>query len=69
MVEVEITAAAPHHLISDAVPLTYRRTPAGDRWEASQGKVDVRAGSVGLGMPSIGLPEPLPAAEVPSCAV
>ena len=56
MVEVEITAAAPHHLISDAPPLAYRRTPAGDRWEASQGRVEVRPGSVGLGMPSIGAP-------------
>jgi tRNA-2-methylthio-N6-dimethylallyladenosine synthase len=69
MVEVEITAAAPHHLISDADPLKSRRTPAGDRWEASQGQVEVRAGSVGLGMPSIGMPEPLPAAEVPACAL
>jgi len=69
MVQVEITAAAPHHLISDAEPLSYRRTPAGDRWEASQGHVEVRPGSVGLGMPSLGVPEPLPAAEVPACAV
>jgi tRNA-2-methylthio-N6-dimethylallyladenosine synthase len=69
MVEVEITAAAPHHLISDAPPLSYRNTPAGDRWEASQGRVDVRPGSVGLGMPSLGVPRPLPAAEVPACAL
>ncbi|HUQ00377.1 MAG TPA: tRNA (N6-isopentenyl adenosine(37)-C2)-methylthiotransferase MiaB [Aeromicrobium sp.] len=69
MVEVEITAAAPHHLISDVAPLSYRRTPAGDRWEASQGQVDVRPGSVGLGMPSIGVPDPPPAAEVPACVL
>jgi tRNA-2-methylthio-N6-dimethylallyladenosine synthase len=69
MVRVEITAAAPHHLISDAPPVSYRRTPAGDRWEGSQGRVEVRPGSVGLGMPSIGAPEPLPAAEVAACAI
>jgi tRNA-2-methylthio-N6-dimethylallyladenosine synthase len=69
MVEVEITAAAPHHLISDAALLGCRRTPAGDRWEASQGLVDVRPGSVVLGMPSIGAPEPLPAPDVPACAL
>ena len=69
IVTVEITAAAPHHLISDLPPAAYRRTPAGDRWEASQGQVDVRPGSVGLGMPAVGVPEPLPAAEVPACAL
>jgi tRNA-2-methylthio-N6-dimethylallyladenosine synthase len=69
MVTVEITAVAPHHLISDISPMAYRRTPAGDRWEASQGRVEVRPGSVGLGMPSIGAPEPLPVPEVPACAL
>jgi tRNA-2-methylthio-N6-dimethylallyladenosine synthase len=68
MVEVEITAAAPHHLVSDVVPVSYRTTPAGDRWAATQGRTEVRPGSVGLGMPSLGVPEPLPAAEVP-CAL
>ncbi len=69
MVEVEITGAAPHHLISDAPPLAQRRTPAGDRWEASHGQVDVRPGSVGLGMPSIGVPDSLPTADTPACAL
>jgi tRNA-2-methylthio-N6-dimethylallyladenosine synthase len=69
MVEVQVTAAAPHHLISDVPPLSYCNTPAGDRWETSQGRVDVRPGSVGLGMPGIGVPEPLPAAEAPACAL
>jgi tRNA-2-methylthio-N6-dimethylallyladenosine synthase len=67
LVEVEITAAAPHHLISDLPLLSSRRTPAGDRWEASHGQAEVRPGSVGLGMPSIGVPDPLPTAEVPAC--
>jgi tRNA-2-methylthio-N6-dimethylallyladenosine synthase len=68
MVEVEITGAAPHHLISDTEPLSYRQTSAGDRWEASQGRVEVRPGAVGLGMPSLGVPDQLPAADVPACA-
>ncbi|MFT4187109.1 MAG: tRNA (N6-isopentenyl adenosine(37)-C2)-methylthiotransferase MiaB [Aeromicrobium sp.] len=65
MVEVEITHGAPHHLVSDAPILSVRRTRAGDAWEARQGRTEVR--SVGLGMPQIGVPDPLPAA-VTACA-
>ena len=50
MVEVDITYAAPYHLVSDAEPLNVRRTRAGDAWESRQGKTEVM--SVGLGMPS-----------------
>ena len=61
LVEVEVTHAAPHHLLSDLPPMAFRRTRAGDAWEARQGRTEVR--SVGLGMPTIGAPEPqLPAA-------
>ena len=67
LVEVTVTHAAPHHLVSDAPPVAYRRTRAGDAWEARQGRTEVR--SVGLGMPSIGVPAPLPAADVPACAL
>jgi tRNA-2-methylthio-N6-dimethylallyladenosine synthase len=56
-VEVEVTHAAPHHLLSDVAPAAYRRTRAGDAWEARQGRTEVR--SVGLGMPTIGAPEPV----------
>ena len=59
MVEVEITAAAPHHLISDSLPLAQVRTRAGDAWEARQGRTEVR--SVGLGMPVVGVPDLAPA--------
>lgn len=55
MVEVEITAAAPHHLISDVPPLASRNTAAGDAWEARQGRSEVRPG-VSLGMPTVGAP-------------
>jgi len=66
MVEVRVTYAAPHHLVSDDVPVSYRRTTAGDAWESRQGQAEVR--SVGLGMPSLGVPAPLPVIDSP-CAV
>ena len=66
MVEVRVTYAAPHHLVSDDAPISYRRTTAGDAWESRQGRTEVR--SVGLGMPSLGVPAPLPVVESP-CAV
>ena len=56
IVEVQITSVGPHHLISDGHRIASRRTAAGDRWEASQGKTDVRPGSVSLGMPTVGSP-------------
>ncbi len=65
MVEVRITYSAPHHLVSDEAPISVRRTRSGDAWESRQGKTEVR--SVGLGMPSLGVPEPLPPA--PACAI
>ncbi|MGA9102149.1 tRNA (N6-isopentenyl adenosine(37)-C2)-methylthiotransferase MiaB [Aeromicrobium sp.] len=66
VVEVVLTGAAPHHLLSDVPPTTYRRTRAGDAWEARQGQTQVR--SVGLGMPSLGVPEPLPASGSTACS-
>ncbi len=51
LVEVEVTHGAPHHLLSDVAPTAYRRTRAGDAWEARQGRTEVQ--SVGLGMPSV----------------
>ncbi|WP_309647684.1 tRNA (N6-isopentenyl adenosine(37)-C2)-methylthiotransferase MiaB [Nocardioides sp.] len=63
-VTVEITYAAPHHLVADSVAVV-RRTRSGDAWEARQ---DAPAGSgagVTLGMPTIGVPAPLP--DAPAC--
>ncbi len=68
MVDVTVTHAAPHHLVSDLPPLQVRRTAAGDAWAARQGRTEVRPGTpVGLGMPSLGVPAPLPPA--PACAI
>ncbi len=67
MVEVTITQAAPHHLVSDLPPVSYRTTRAGDAWQSRQGRTEVRP-AVSLGMPQIGVPDPLPAADTPACA-
>ncbi|WP_396445264.1 tRNA (N6-isopentenyl adenosine(37)-C2)-methylthiotransferase MiaB [Actinomadura sp.] len=55
MVTVEVTYAAPHHLVADKPVLDVRRTRAGDAWEARQGRGAGQKG-VPLGMPSIGRP-------------
>jgi len=64
VVTVEITRAAPHHLIADGSLLGLRRTRSGDAWEARNAAPSAPA-VVGLGIPTVGLPTPLPAA--PAC--
>ncbi|HET7387543.1 MAG TPA: tRNA (N6-isopentenyl adenosine(37)-C2)-methylthiotransferase MiaB [Nocardioidaceae bacterium] len=49
VVEVDITYAAPHHLVSDAPVRTVRRTRAGDAWKARTAD----SAAVPLGMPSM----------------
>ncbi len=63
MVTVEVTYAAPHHLVADGGPLDVRRTRAGDAWEARQGTST--PSGVSLGMPTLGAPAPLP--DAPAC--
>ncbi|MFN8196438.1 MAG: tRNA (N6-isopentenyl adenosine(37)-C2)-methylthiotransferase MiaB [Nocardioidaceae bacterium] len=62
MVTVEVTYAAPHHLVADGPVLDVRRTRAGDAWEARSA---APSSTVGLGMPSLGAPAPLP--DAPAC--
>ncbi len=64
VVTVEVTYAAPHHLVADGPLLGLRRTRSGDAWDARQGRPGAPAG-VGLGMPAVGVPAPLPPA--PAC--
>ncbi|WP_017935826.1 tRNA (N6-isopentenyl adenosine(37)-C2)-methylthiotransferase MiaB [Nocardioides sp. Iso805N] len=64
MVTAEVTYAAPHHLVADRV-VSVRRTRSGDAWEARQGRAE-ETRTVGLGLPTIGVPAPLPAA--PACS-
>jgi tRNA-2-methylthio-N6-dimethylallyladenosine synthase len=56
LVEVEVSYAAPHHLVADGPVLAHRRTRSGDAWEA---RTVPSSGSVGLGMPTVGTPPPL----------
>ena len=54
VVEVDVTYAAPHHLLSDLPASTLRRTRAGDAWELRQATPAAPAsGGVSLGMPSL----------------
>jgi len=64
MVTVEVTYAAPHHLVADGAIRSVRRTRAGDAWERRTAAPSAPS-SVGLGMPSVGAPAPLPPA--PAC--
>jgi tRNA-2-methylthio-N6-dimethylallyladenosine synthase len=55
MVEVEVTYAAPHHLVADG-PVLVRRTRSGDAWEARNAAPALATRAVGLGMPTVGAP-------------
>ena len=63
MVTVTLTYAAPHHLVADGPVLAVRRTRSGDAWEARQASSSTSG--VSLGMPSLGVPAPLP--DAPAC--
>ncbi|MET7641876.1 tRNA (N6-isopentenyl adenosine(37)-C2)-methylthiotransferase MiaB [Streptomyces sp. NPDC005438] len=61
-VTVEISYAAPHHLLAEGPTLGVRRTRAGDAWERRNSEPEADAGGgVMLGLPTVGVPEPLPA--------
>ena len=64
MVTVEVTYAAPHHLVADGPVLDVRRTRSGDAWQARTAAPT--PASVGLGMPTVGVPAPLP--DAPACS-
>jgi tRNA-2-methylthio-N6-dimethylallyladenosine synthase len=61
VVDVDVTYAAPHHLVSDAPVRSVRRTRSGDAWEARTGAP--RPSGVLLGLPTVGAPAPLPTAD------
>ncbi len=60
MVEVVVTHAAPHHLVADGPVRSVRRTRAGDAWES---RTSDPPSGVQLGLPTVGVPDPLPAQE------
>jgi tRNA-2-methylthio-N6-dimethylallyladenosine synthase len=67
VVEVRITGAAPHHLVSDAAVLSVRRTRSGDAWEARQDRPTSRPAPVALGLPSVGPAATPPAPAAAGC--
>jgi tRNA-2-methylthio-N6-dimethylallyladenosine synthase len=65
VVTVEVTYAAPHHLVADGQVLSVRRTRAGDAWAtrketqtSSSGRSPVSLGIPTVGVPSAATPEP-----------
>ena len=61
VVETVVTRAAPHYLVADGALLSHRRTAAGDAFEG--GRRPSTPG-VSLGLPTVGVPAPLP---TPAC--
>ena len=61
--EVIITYAAPHYLNADAGLKALRRTRGGDAWQASRLVSEASAATVNLGMPTVGVPAMVQAAE------
>jgi tRNA-2-methylthio-N6-dimethylallyladenosine synthase len=57
MVEVVVTYGAPHHLVADGPVRSVRRTRAGDAWE---NRTSPPPTGVSLGLPTVGVPAPLP---------
>ncbi len=68
LANTEITYAAPHHLNADSGLSRLRRTAGGDAWQARNTSGGVRPSkAVGLGLPTVGVPAPLPLVD--GCAV
>ncbi|MEW1719243.1 tRNA (N6-isopentenyl adenosine(37)-C2)-methylthiotransferase MiaB [Streptomyces sp. NPDC093109] len=68
VVTVTITYAAPHHLLAEGPAPTVRRTRAGDAWERRNTAGAAKPAGVLLGLPTVGVPAPLPAVSG-GCAV
>jgi tRNA-2-methylthio-N6-dimethylallyladenosine synthase len=60
VVEVVVSYGAPHHLVADGPVQSVRRTRSGDAWEA---RTASRPVGVALGLPTVGVPAPLPAQD------
>jgi tRNA-2-methylthio-N6-dimethylallyladenosine synthase len=69
MATVEVTYAAPHHLVADGPLCGVRRTRAGDAWAARNAGEAAGAKGVALGMPTVGPPPTVsPAAGRTMCS-
>ncbi|MFI6346243.1 tRNA (N6-isopentenyl adenosine(37)-C2)-methylthiotransferase MiaB [Streptomyces sp. NPDC050560] len=60
---VRISYAAPHHLLAEGPVEAVRRTRAGDAWQRRTAPATEPPAGVLLGLPKVGVPEPLPAAS------
>jgi tRNA-2-methylthio-N6-dimethylallyladenosine synthase len=60
---VEITYAAPHHLLAEGPVRAVRATRAGDAWERREAAPPERPTGVMLGLPTVGAPAPSDAPE------
>lgn len=67
VVTVDITYAAPHHLLAEGAPLAVRRTRAGDAWDGRNAPETQKPAGVLLGLPGVGAPAPLPVAQGCGC--
>ena len=59
VVTVEVTYAAPHHLVADGDLLSHRRTRAGDAWDRAQAEscgAPAPGTAGGCGATSLGMP-------------
>ncbi|MEP6667330.1 MAG: MiaB/RimO family radical SAM methylthiotransferase, partial [Nocardioidaceae bacterium] len=69
MVTVEVTYAAPHHLVSDQSVKAIRRTRAGNAWQTRTAPEEsVVRPAVSLGLPTFGVPDRLPVTSTPTCS-
>lgn len=68
VVTVEITYAAPHHLLAEGPTRAVRRTRAGDAWAKRTGAPAATPGVL-LGLPTVGPPPAAPASETAACRV
>ncbi len=69
LVAVDITYAAPHHLVADGPVVALRRTPAGDAWERRSLDTDAcgpTGAPVVLGLPTVGSPASAAPPAVPA---
>jgi tRNA-2-methylthio-N6-dimethylallyladenosine synthase len=69
VVEVEVTYAAPHHLLAEGPTRSVRRTRAGDAWERRNAEPEPAGGGVMLGLPTVGAPAAQPAPAGGGCSV
>jgi tRNA-2-methylthio-N6-dimethylallyladenosine synthase len=65
LMEVEVTYAAPHHLVAEGPAGVVRRTRGGDAWEASRDR-GASGSRVSLGLPRLGPPTGTPFAAATS---